>query len=119
MITVKDLQAKNQRSDFNDNKIRKAWVLQTPTRHEEMFKKIPQESRFALYESIDIEVGNEWVRLMRAYREDLAQKGIKVEFNMKDCIERLPDEYCIDCDELLIQAGENVVATFDVEFKAK
>lgn len=108
MITAADLKSQNTR-ELSDNLIRKAWVLQAPQHLAEAYAKIPQETRFALYQGIDSDVRTKWVELMRDYKESLFKKGVKLVLDPVTGVETFPSEYLIDTEELLITAAQTVV----------
>lgn len=104
-ITVQDIQGKI--SDSADTKIRKAWVLQTPDTLREMYQAMPLESRRALYKSLDKEVLELWISKMRQHREDALANGVKM--IRVNGFYRLPDEYCDQQDQMLIDAALKVI----------
>ncbi|QOI66533.1 RNA polymerase binding protein [Erwinia phage FBB1] len=114
MITVKDIQVVNVRADSNpnnDNKIRKAWVLQTPELVQEKIKAKykSQEVRFAFYDAVDSAVSDKWVEIMRRHYNDSLAAGAKLVLD-KAGAERLENDFCVDADEQLIEAASIVVA---------
>lgn len=112
-ITSQDIQPKNVRAitnPNNDNKIRRAWVMQTPDSIAEQFKKLPQEVKFELYQSIDKEISDEWIRLMKEYVNSNSEHFI----TDKSGAERLADHLCVNADDQLIVAALNIVKTFKV-----
>lgn len=122
MITAKDLQPQNVRQDSNpgnDNKIRKAWVLQTS---EDLQARIKlkyksQEARFALYAAIDDAVSDKWIELMRKHVSDSVANGAKI-VGYALGAERLEDAYCMNADDHLVEAGALVVAELITDIAA-
>lgn len=113
IITTKDIQVSKVRADSNpnnDNKIRKAWVLQLPefvqVKIKEKFKF--QEVRFAFYHGVDDTVSEKWVEIMRKHYNDSVAQGAKIVLDRSGA-ERLEDAYCVDADEQLIEAATSVV----------
>lgn len=107
-ITAQDIQPTATRSATNpgnDNKVRKAWVLQSPIALENYLKKFPQETRFELYKDIDDSVSCKWVEIMRKHNTSNAEHQITT----PDGTTRLSDEYCVNADEQLIFAAYIVV----------
>lgn len=113
-ITVKDIQVQNVRADSNpnnDNKIRKSWVLQTPTLVQEKIqqKYKSQEVRFAFYDAVDSAVSDKWVEIMRRHYKDSIANGAKLVITRAGA-ERLEDDFCVDSDEQLIEAAAIIVS---------
>ena len=111
-IDKNDIQVKNVRdasNPNNDNKIRKSWVLATTDETKAVIKsKIKDaEARWAFYKSIDDQVSEEWVNLMKKHTSESIKSGSSMIFD-KIGGQRLEDQYCIDADEQLIVAGQNV-----------
>lgn len=114
MITAKEIQVQNVRADSNpnnDNKIRKAWVLQTPELIQEKIKSKykTQEVRFAFYDAVDDSVSSKWVEIMRKHFTDSVAAGAKI-IQTETGGERLEDAYCVNADEQLVEAAALVVA---------
>ncbi|BBC78098.1 RNA polymerase binding [Escherichia phage EcS1] len=112
-ITAKDIAPKNVRTDSNpnnDNKIRRAWVLQMPVELQERIKaKLKQpEVRWAYYAGIDDAVNEKWIEIMRAHYNDSIKAGAKV-IQSASGSDRLEDDYCVDADDQLVRAAEIVV----------
>lgn len=110
-FTAKDLAPKNVRTDMNpnnDNKIRRSWVLHAPTTVKNKLAKVDQELRFELYSIIDRDVSDKWIELMRKHTAKSIEAGAKIVMDKTDCLDRLEDQYCVDSDEHLLQAGEQV-----------
>lgn len=112
-ITVKDLRCTATREQA-DNVLRKSWVLQMPEDKVKFLEKLPQETRFEFYESMDHDVRQLHIQKMRQYKADLAKQGIVPVLNPRDGVETLPKEYQRDTDEVLIEAAAEIVATLDV-----
>lgn len=112
VVTVKDIQPKNVRTDSNpnnQNKVRRAWVSMLPETTIAAIKsklKDP-EVRWAYYASTDHAVTEVWIELMRGHYEASIQAGAKVVLD-KVGGERLEDDFCVDADEHLIQAAERI-----------
>lgn len=113
-IIAKDIQVVNVRADSNpnnDNKIRKAWVMQIPelvqNKIKEKYKS--QEARFAFYAAVDDAVSQKWIEIMRNHFKDSVAAGAKIVLTRSGA-ERLEDDYCVDADDQLIEAAAIVVA---------
>lgn len=114
-ITSKDITPKNVRTDSNPNnknKIRKAWVLHAEEGVKAKLKSLPQEVKFMLYEAIDDEVSEEWVKIMKHHSETSIEAGAKIVTD-KWGGERLESSYCVDSDDQLVQAGEIVASRLE------
>lgn len=112
-ITSKDIQPKNVRTDSNpnnDNKIRKAWLLQLPesTKAKIKTKLKTSEVRWSYYDAIDTSVNDKWIEIMRKHFADSIAAGAKLVVD-KAGAERLEDAYCVDTDEQLIEAAFIIV----------
>lgn len=121
-VDVKDIQVKNVRADSNpnnQNRIRKSWVLaltyETQSRIKDKIKD--SETRFAFYKSIDDEVAQKWIELMRKHYDDSIKSGAKI---VTDRIggERLENDYCVNSDEHLVAAGQIVAEELTATFAA-
>ncbi|AHY25306.1 RNA polymerase binding protein [Serratia phage PS2] len=66
-ITVKDLRCTATREQA-DNVLRKSWVLQMPEDKVKFLEKLPQETRFEFYESMDHDVRQLHIQKMRQYK---------------------------------------------------
>lgn len=120
ILTAKDIQVKNVRTDSNpnnQNKIRKSWLLVLDEATKDAIKakiKTP-EARWAYYEALDSDVSNKWVELMRKHFNDSIKAGAKI---IPDRFgpDRLEDDYCVDADEQLVIAGQLVAEEVISEF---
>lgn len=113
MITPKDIQPQNVRSESNpnnDNKIRRAWVMLMPDKIKRDIKaRFPESTnRYNLYSDIDLAVSQEWIKLMRDYYQESVSNGAKI-VQDRNGNDRLEDSYCNKADDKLIQAAHNVV----------
>lgn len=120
-VDVKDIQVQNVRADSNpnnQNKIRKSWVLALPEETQSIIKEKIKDStaRFAFYKSVDDDVNNKWVELMRKHYSEAVASGAKIILDTKTGGYRLENDYCVNADEQLVAAGqliaEELVATF-------
>lgn len=110
-FTAKDIQVKNVRTDSNpnnQNRVRKAWVLHCDETSAKQLQSLPQEIKFMLYEVIDDEVNDKWLEIMREHTRASLEAGAKFILDLKAGGERLEDEYCVNSDDQLVQAGEIV-----------
>lgn len=111
-VTVKDIQVKTIRTDsnpHNQNRIRKSWVLNIDTNSARRLQSLPQETKFMLYGIIDNDVSDKWVEIMRRHYNDSLAAGAKLVID-RDGSERLEDDYCVDFDEQLLEAGAIVAS---------
>lgn len=113
-IIAKDIQVQNVRAESNpnnDNKIRKAWVMQTPELIQEKIKQKykSQEVRFAFYAAVDSAVSDKWVEIMKNHYNKSIENGAKIVLSRTGA-ERLEDSFCVDADDQLIEAGAIIVA---------
>lgn len=104
-ITVQDIQGKI--SDSADTKIRKAWVLQISDETRATIQSMPLESRRSMYKALDQDVLKHWIGKMRQHREDALANGVKM--IRSNGFYRLPDEYCDQQDQMLIDAALEVI----------
>ena len=111
-IEVSDIQPTNVRSETgfsNDVKIRHAWVKQLPDDLEELLKSklqlADQYTKFSFYQSIDNEVSDKWLEMMRATVEANRDSMVKSESGEL----RLPDNLCGKADETLLLAAQEVI----------
>lgn len=111
-VTVKDIQVKTIRTDsnpHNQNRIRKSWVLNIDTDSARRLQSLPQETKFMLYSIIDNDVSDKWIEIMRKHFKDSLAAGAKLVID-RDGSERLEDEYCVDPDEQLLEAGSIIAS---------
>lgn len=121
-VDVKDIQVKNVRADSNpnnQNRIRKSWVLALTEETKQAIKdKIKDsEARFAFYKSIDDEVAEKWIELMRKHYNESIKAGAKIVTDRHGG-ERLENDYCVDADEQLVAAGQIVAEELTATFAA-
>lgn len=112
-FTARDIQPKNVRTDSNpnnQNKIRRSWVLHCDETSATRLKSLPQETKFMLYEAIDDEVSEKWLDIMRQHISDSVDSGAKFVMDPVGA-DRLEDEYCVDADDQLLEAGEIIAAS--------
>lgn len=112
-FTARDIQPKNIRTDSNpnnQNKTRRAWVLHCDAESATRLQSLPQETKFMLYEAIDEEVSEKWLEIMRKHIADSVAAGAKFVMDPVGA-DRLEDEYCVDADDQLLQAGEIIAAS--------
>lgn len=112
-FTARDIQPKNVRTDSNpnnQNKTRRAWVLHCDVESATRLQSLPQETKFMLYEAIDEEVSEKWLEIMRKHIADSVAAGAKFVMDPVGA-DRLEDEYCVDADDQLLQAGEIIAAS--------
>ena len=111
-ITPADIKSKftDFEQDRSDNRIRKAWVLQTPENEAKKMQALPQEVKFALYAGIDYDVRAEWIVQMREYSANAIADGAKMVFDPISGIDILEKAYRHDPDVLLIKAAGIVMA---------
>lgn len=122
VVDVKDIQVKNVRSDSNpnnQNRIRKSWVLALTEETQALIKdKIKDsEARFAFYKSVDDEVSEKWLELMRKHYSDSIKSGAKIVTDRHGG-ERLEDDFCVNTDEYLVAAGQIVAEELTATFAA-
>lgn len=111
-VTARDIQPKNVRTDSNpnnQNKIRRAWVLHCDADSATRLKSLPQETKFMLYDAIDEEVNEEWLKIIRAHIRTSIENGAKFVIDPVGA-DRLEDDYCVDADDQLVEAAEIVAA---------
>jgi hypothetical protein len=108
-VTVKDIQVKTIRTDsnpHNQNRVRKAWVLHCDENSAKRLQSLPQETKFMLYNIIDTDVSDRWIELMKTHAKmAIREAGLVLD---NDGTERLADEYCMDADEQLLVAAQEV-----------
>lgn len=102
MITTKDLKGQNTRDSFK-NSLRKSWSLQVSDEVRAKLKLIPQEQRFDLYNTLDEETRQEYMKLLKEHHDNAIADGAKLVF--ENGIQVLEEKFRIDTDELLIEAG--------------
>lgn len=117
-LTVKDIQPKHVRCESNpnnQNKIRCAWVNALSENAVQIIQdKIKSsDARFAYYDSVDRDVSQKWIEIMRNHYQESIKSGAKIV--MTSCGERLEDDFCVDADEQLIQAAIMVAETIAAE----
>ena len=111
-VTAKDIQVKTIRTDanpHNQNRIRKSWVLACDEVSATRLKSLPQEVKFMLYGVIDTDVSDKWIELMQRHYNDSLAAGAKLVID-RDGSERLEDDYCVNSDDHLVQAGSIIAA---------
>lgn len=109
-ITVADLQAKHSTGESADNRIRKAWSLQMPEEVKAKFKHFPKDVKMQLYRSFDKETNEIWTNMLanaNATAKDSGAKHVRV-----NGFVRLEEQFCVDPDELLIQAAQIFIERF-------
>lgn len=109
-ITVNDLQPKHSRGESADNRIRKAWSLQMPDEVKAKFAHFPGQVKRQLYISFDKEVNEIWVTMLAKANKHAADNNAK-EVRVNG-LKRLEDAYCVDPDEVLIQAAQIFIERF-------
>lgn len=121
-VDVKDIQPKHVRCDSNpnnQNKVRRAWVSMLPEHTKEaIMKKLPvAEVRFAYYKSVDDEVVEKWIAIMKKHYNSSVKSGAKVILD-KIGGDRLEDAFCVDSNEHLLLAAESVAYEIVETFSA-
>ncbi|AZU98663.1 RNA polymerase binding protein [Acinetobacter phage vB_AbaM_PhT2] len=109
-ITVNDLQPKHSRGESADNRIRKSWSLQMPDEVKAKFANFPGDVKRQLYISFDKEVNEIWTSMLSKANENAAKNNAK-EIRVNG-LRRLEDAYCVDPDEVLIQAAQIFIERF-------
>ncbi|EQA7786758.1 RNA polymerase-binding protein RpbA [Acinetobacter baumannii] len=109
-ITVNDLQPKHSRGESADNRIRKAWSLQMPDEVKAKFKDFPGDVKRQLYKSFDAEVNEIWTQFLVNRNKHASESGAK-EVRVNG-FRRLEDKFCVDPDELLIEAAKIFIERF-------
>ncbi|ADG60009.1 RNA polymerase binding [Acinetobacter phage Acj9] len=109
-ITAADLQPKHSRGESADNRIRKAWSLQMPDEVKAKFAHFPGDVKRQMYKGFDAEVNEIWTKMMsdaNQHAKDSGAKTVRV-----NGFTRIEDQYCMDPDELLIQAAQSFITKF-------
>lgn len=111
VLTAADIQPKKTRGESCDQRVRNSWVMQMSECHRNKFMHFPGAVRQQLYRSFDFEVQDIWVKMMKDHRENALKNGVKM---VKVAgIYKLPDEHCVDPDEVLLVAAQCWLADFE------
>lgn len=109
-ITVNMLQSKHSEGKSADNRIRKSWSIQMPDDVKAKFSHFPSAVKLQMYKSFDAEVNEIWTKMLADANNNAKAQGAK---NVRiDGFVRLEDKFCIDPDELLIQAAQIFIERF-------
>lgn len=108
-ISVRDIQPKNDDAFSLINKIRLSWKLQITESEKAKMMALSQEVKHALYQAIDNDVRDEYIKLLKDYTNAVTAEGAQIKLQ-KDGWPMLDPEYIIDPDVLLIHAATAVLA---------
>lgn len=111
-FTARDIQPKNVRCDMNpnnQNKVRRSWVLHCDADSATRLQSLPQETKFMMYDVLDEETNDLWLKIMRDHIQASVDAGANFVMDPVGA-DRLEDEYCVNADDQLVEAGDIIGA---------
>lgn len=107
IVTVNDIKTTNESTD---NKVRKSWVLAIPDDYKQRLQSFPGQVKMQFYRDFDKQIHELWVKKLAEANQAAKDAGAKLVG--KDGLKHFEETYCVNPDEVLIEAAKEVLIKF-------